>query len=190
MTSSHGPLSPFTTLSRETAFEARPFFRIERLQRRSGRTGAVHPCWRVEMRPWVNVVAITRKGDLVLVRQERHGIEGPSLELPGGVVDEGEDLAGAALRELLEETGYEGRVAEPLGWTYPNPALQGNRLTTFLVRDCVSVGEPLGDGDEELEVVLVPAASARDLVRRGEITHALVLAALYLWESAGSPPAP
>jgi 8-oxo-dGTP pyrophosphatase MutT (NUDIX family) len=189
MTSPHGPSSPFTTLSREPAFDASPVFRVERLVRRSGRTGAVRSCWRVEMRPWVNVVAITTGGDLVLVRQERHGIEAPSLEVPGGVVDDGEDPAAAALRELLEETGYRGRVAEPLGWTFPNPALQGNRLTTYLVRDCVRVGEPLGDGDEELEVVLVPAASARERVRRGEIVHALVLAAFYLWECATLPPA-
>ena len=54
---------------------------------------------------WASVVAITTSGELVLVRQYRHGIDGPSLETPGGLIDEGEDPAAAARRELLEETG-------------------------------------------------------------------------------------
>jgi 8-oxo-dGTP pyrophosphatase MutT (NUDIX family) len=171
-----------TTLSRETVFDASPFFRLERLRRRSARTGAERDVWRFDCGSWVNVVALTREGELLLVRQDRHGVEAPTLEIPGGVIDAGEEPAAAALRELREETGYEGRVAEPLGWYHPNPALQANVQHAFLVRDCVRVGEPEGDGDEELELVRVPASSVRDLVRRGALTHALVLASLYLWE--------
>ena len=55
---------------------------------------------------WCNVVAVTPDDCLVLVWQYRFGIEGFSLEIPGGVVDPGESPEQAARRELQEETGY------------------------------------------------------------------------------------
>lgn len=174
------PLAPFVTVAREELLDAR-VFAVERLRRRSGRTGREHEYFHIAAGSWVNVVALTKAGELVLVRQERHGVEATTLEIPGGMVDEGEDPAEAALRELAEETGYVGRVAEPLGWVHPNPALQSNRCFTFLVRD-VEPGPAHPDELEEIEVSTVPLASARELVRRGEITHALVVCALYLLE--------
>ena len=175
------PLLPFVTVAREPLLDAR-VFRVERLRRRSGRTGREHEYFHIAAGSWVNVVALTKAGELVLVRQERHGVEATTLEIPGGMVDEGEDPAQAALRELSEETGYVGRVAEPLGWVHPNPALQANRCYTFLVRD-VEAGPAHPDEEEDIEVSTVPLAHARELVRRGEITHALVVAALYLLDA-------
>lgn len=55
---------------------------------------------------WVNVVPITTEGNVVLIRQYRHGIQDVTLEIPGGMIDDGEEPQAAALRELLEETGY------------------------------------------------------------------------------------
>ncbi len=174
-------LRPFVTVSTERALDTR-IFRIDRVRRRSATKGSEHDYWRLETADWVNVVPVTRQGDLILVRQERHGIEAPTLEIPGGMIDPGEDPATAALREMLEETGYRGDTAHPLGWLHPNPAIQGNRLHVFLARDVVRVGDPKPDPREEVEVVTVPIAQARALVRAGEISHALVVCALYLLE--------
>ncbi|HRP04830.1 MAG TPA: NUDIX hydrolase, partial [Opitutaceae bacterium] len=60
---------------------------------------------------WVNVVATTPDHRMVLVRQFRYGINAPSLEIPGGIIEEGEDPIKAGLRELQEETGYVGTGA-------------------------------------------------------------------------------
>src|SRR5262245_51354817 len=100
MTSHGAPLVPFTTLSSETVLSTR-IFRVDALRRRSGRFGRVFDVWRIEAPDWVNVVAVTKGGDLVLVRQERHGVEAVTLEVPGGAVDPGETPEAAALRELL-----------------------------------------------------------------------------------------
>src|SRR6266567_1508471 len=75
---------------------------------------------------WVSVVPVTDDGNFVLVRQYRHGIDAPTLEVPGGIIDEGQDPAGAAIRELREETGYGQGTLVPLGVSHPNPALQNN----------------------------------------------------------------
>lgn len=174
-------LRPFTTVSTESAFDAR-IFRVERVRRRSAAKGLEHDYFRLESTDWVNIVPVTRRGELVLVRQQRHGIEADTLEIPGGMVDPGEDPTTAALREMREETGYEGAKAEPLGWLHPNPAIQGNRLHMFLARDVVRVGDPEPDPREEVEVVTVPITMAREMVRTGVISHALVVCALYLLE--------
>src|SRR5258707_310836 len=57
---------------------------------------------------WASIAAVTREGKFVLVRQYRPGINGPSLEVAGGLIDRGEEPGAAALRELREETGYGG----------------------------------------------------------------------------------
>lgn len=175
-------LQPFVTLERELLAECR-VFKVERLRRQSAVSGFTRDYFRLDAGPWVNVVAVTPAEELVLVRQERHGIGDFTLEIPGGLVDPDEDPAASALRELREETGFEAGAVQPLGWVHPNPAIQGNRCYTYLARDvspCTS-GQHL-DECEEIEVVTLPMARVRRLVREGQITHAIVLSALYLYD--------
>ncbi len=135
---------------------------------------------------WVNVVAVLEtpgKADqVVLIRQWRYGSEDWTLEIPGGIVDPGEDPADAASRELEEETGYRAGRIERLGQVSPNPAIQSNRCTTFLATNLERVGEPVGDGSEEIEVVLGPLASVPSQIREGVISHALVVAAFQFFD--------
>jgi ADP-ribose pyrophosphatase len=131
---------------------------------------------------WVNVLALTVEGRLVLVRQFRFGVADFSLEIPGGVMDPGEDPIAAGLRELREETGYGGAHARLLGSVHPNPAIQSNRCHFVLV-DGVETGHALEwDVDEEIEIVTAPVEEVLALARNGGITHALVLNALFLFE--------
>ena len=131
---------------------------------------------------WVNVVPLLDDGRVLLVRQWRFGIGAETLEIPGGMVDPGEDPAAAAARELLEETGYRAGSVRELGAVEPNPAFLANRCLTFAASRLERVGEPTGDGWEEIEVASVPVDRLPDLVASGEIRHALVLAALYLYD--------
>jgi ADP-ribose pyrophosphatase len=127
---------------------------------------------------WVNVVPVTTSGQVVLVRQFRFGTWANSLEIPGGMLDPGEGPAEAAARELEEETGYRPAQVVPLGSSHPNPALFSNRLHSFLALGCEQVHQGRPEAAEDLEVVLLSRAELRRAVLEGQVTHALVLAAL------------
>ena len=134
---------------------------------------------------WVNVVALTTDGELVMVEQFRHGVSRVTLEIPGGMVDLTDASPEvAARRELEEETGYTGGDWSAIGVVDPNPATHSNRCFTFLARNVVLTKPPRPDGLEELDLRLVPRADVPELLRRGEITHALVVAALHWWALA------
>ncbi|MCK8501282.1 MULTISPECIES: NUDIX hydrolase [Myxococcus] len=144
------------------------------------RTNLEHPRVRVDCADWVNVIAVTPADELVLVRQFRFGTGADTLEVPGGMVDEGEDPAVAAARELEEETGYVAGRVIPLGWVHPNPALQDNRCFSFLALDCVKAHAGQQDEGEDIAVELHPRADAPRLILEGRITHSLVVGAFFL----------
>ncbi len=154
---------------------------------RSSRTGQAHEFFVLDCADWVNVIAITEKDELVLVRQHRAGTGLPSLEVPGGMVDPGESPIDAARRELLEETGHAPSELVPIGTIHPNPALQANVTHTFLATGCRRVAELKLDSTEEVEVVFEPVSRVDEMLRRGEITHALVAVAFLHWKLRGSP---
>jgi 8-oxo-dGTP pyrophosphatase MutT (NUDIX family) len=154
-------------------------FTVSRTLARSPSTGATHPFYRIDSPDWVNIAAFTERDELVLVRQYRHGEQGVTLELPGGMVDLGEDPADAAARELLEETGYRADRVEWIGRVNPNPAIFGNRTDSFLARGVRLVAAIQNGHTEETSVELLPRAELARATREGRISSALVIAALY-----------
>jgi ADP-ribose pyrophosphatase len=129
----------------------------------------------VEAPDWVNVVALTSTHELVLVRQFRYGIDDFSLEIPGGVIERGEDPIAAGLRELQEETGFTGGSARLLGSVHPNPAMQNNRCHLVLVEGARRTENLNWDENEELEILTKPVDEVYALAQAGGITHSLVL---------------
>jgi 8-oxo-dGTP pyrophosphatase MutT (NUDIX family) len=160
-------------------------------RRQSPHTERSHEFTRLLCPEWVNVVAFTpaqEGGELLVVEQFRHGIDAPTFEIVGGVCDSGEDPFHSAARELKEETGFVSDDWVALGSCTPNPAVQNNHCHFFLAMNCRSTGHLELDPSEELRVWAVPWKEWQDMLRIGEIHHALVLAAflrLYAWEGWG-----
>ena len=119
---------------------------------------------------------------MILVRQFRYGADAFSLEIPGGVIEKGEEPAIAGVRELQEETGYVGSPARILGHVQPNPAIQSNRCHFLLVEEASATTPVAWDHDEEIEVCVLPIQEVFSLARSGGITHSLTWNALFLFE--------
>lgn len=181
-------IRPWERLGEEQVSE-HGIFRLHRFAARSTRTGRAHDFTVVETADWVNVVAVTKGGEFVLVRQYRHGVGRVTLEIPGGIIDPGEAPADAAVRELREETGYAGSAPVELGVTDTNPAVFTNRCHTFLIRDCEKAHDPDPDAGEHIETVTLDEAGVVAAIADGRIAHALVLCGLawfgVRWASAG-----
>jgi 8-oxo-dGTP pyrophosphatase MutT (NUDIX family) len=170
-------------LAREHVADCR-IFSVERSVAESPHDHTAHTFFRILSADWVQVLPITKNREAVLVRQYRHGARQVTIEIPGGVVEDGEDLGAAALRECLEETGYTAPKALPLGVQSPNPALFSNRLFSFYAPDADLAGRIQNTGTEHTEVLLVPLRDLPNMLASGAIDHSLVAATLwrYLYE--------
>jgi len=137
----------------------------------------------LETSSWVNIIPITRENTVVLVQQYRHGIDRVTLEVPGGLVESGENPLLAGMRECLEETGYAaGEPAQFLGETLPNPAFLNNSCFCYVWFDCEKISKQALDGNEDIHVLEVPIANIPGMILSGEIQHSLVLSAfMYYW---------
>ena len=160
-------------------------FKVRRDHSAGPRGRGEHDFYVIEAPDWINVIPVTKAGEVVFIELYRHGSEEISLEIPGGMVDPGETPGETAARELLEETGYEAREVVSLGRTRPNPAIQDNWIHTFLAPGVERRGEPSNAGTEQTRVRLVPLEQVPALISEGKITHSLVVVGFHwlgLWE--------
>ena len=148
------------------------------------RTGACGDFYKFLFPSWVNIVAVTTGGKLLLIRQYRYGTNRIELEIPGGAVNVGEDPLAAGERELLEETGYAGEKGRIIGKVCPNPAIQDNFCYTVLVENVRKISEPQQDDMEDIEVLTLPQKEVDNLIAGGAIEHGLVLNALMFFAMA------
>jgi len=185
-------ISRWQPVSSERVADCR-VFRVDRAQFRHPGRQVTADFYVIDSSDWVNVVAVTTAGEIVLVNQYRFGAREFSWEVPGGLIDGAEDPIAAGRRELLEETGFGGGEARLLGSIWPNPAVQNNRCHLVLIENVTRMAELAWDEHEEIESLCLPADEVIARARAGEIRHTLTLTALFLFEpfrrKAGSAPA-
>jgi ADP-ribose pyrophosphatase len=168
----------------EQTIEENWLFRLRKQRFQSRLSGKQHDFYVIHLADAVHVVALTPGDEILLVRQFRAGSGRDSLEIPGGLIDPGEDPCAAGARELLEETGYAGDPAELLSTLWSNPSLLTSRISTVVIRNVQLVAPPRPDPHEELSINRVPRSQVHRMIGDGQIDHALVVAGLLWWLDA------
>jgi len=122
-------------------------------------------------------LAITQEKKVVLVKQFRYPTGEELIEIPAGVVEEGETPLECMKRELEEETGYTAREWEEMFAFYPSPGVVSERIHVFLAQSLVKK-EAHPEENEKITVLEVPFDEALRMVRYGEIHDAKTMTAL------------
>ncbi len=138
------------------------------------------PFYVLEEHEWVHAIALNRERQILLVRQYRYAGDAFTWELPGGMVDPGEDLLVATQRELLEETGATAPTWRHIASPFPNPARQNNRVHGYLAEDAAITAAPQLDASEAIECAWHSIPATLDLIRSGEFSQANHIALLYM----------
>ena len=174
-------IAKWKTLGEEKAADLKIFeaYFKERLNPNTGQRGKFVV---LDSNDWVNIIPVTSEGKIVMVQQYRHGTDEITLELPGGFVNSGEEPLQGAMRECVEETGYEGENdAIFLGKNRPNPAYQSNTCHTYLWKNCTLKHEQNLDGHEDINILEFTEDQIRSLIAEGKIDHCVILTAFFFY---------
>jgi 8-oxo-dGTP pyrophosphatase MutT (NUDIX family) len=139
----------------------------------------IDPYYVVELPNWANAVVVTPNNEIVLVKQYRYPVDAVTLELPGGVINDGEDPMLAALRETQEETGYTSNQIQLICKTAPNPAINDNTAYFYLIENAVPTAHTNPDFFEDIEVVLYSKKDFIQLLQQNKIMHGVQLGPIY-----------
>ena len=146
------------------------------------------PTWYImEFPDWINVIAITKDGKMVMEDQYRHALGETHYELVAGVVDPGETPLQAAQRELSEETGYEGGEWSLFMTLSPNPTNHNNLSYTFLATDVEKRCEQHLESTEDIHVDVLEPNQVLEMLQDGEIIQALHAAPLWRYFALQRP---
>lgn len=146
----------------------------------------------IEAADWVNVIAVSQAGCILLIEQYRHAVGHTMLEIPAGHVEPDETPETAARRELQEETGYGGGSWHALGALHPAASRFTNQVHSFLALDVTRVATPVEEEAEALHLHEIPWATFVDRLRAGlrlpEANQMSSFLLMHLFASASSDP--
>ena len=128
---------------------------------------------------WINVIAETVDGRLILERQYRHAIGKVSTEICAGCVEKGESPLEAARRELQEETGYCGGEWTELLCLSPNSSTMDNYCYCYYARGLEKVSGQHLDETEDIRVFLESKEEVLRMLQQGEFKQAMMVAPLW-----------
>lgn len=172
-------------ISRTTVRKGRKFdFEVVKVEMPGGRTIDVDLVRHGGAAVILPILSRAGARHVVLVRNHRFSIGRPTLEIPAGTLEKGEDPIACAGRELIEETGFRAARIVPLVEFFPSPGMSDERMFTFVATDLTEVGQRLEE-DESIQVEIVPASDAVAMALDGRLEDGKSILALTLARAKG-----
>ena len=125
----------------------------------------------------IGVVPIDDEGNTWLVKQSRYALNQYTWEIPEGGCPQGEEPINAAKRELEEEVGLQARHWEQLMTMHLSNSVTDEFCVVFVARDLFAGTQQL-ESTEDIEYKKLPLVDAIEMVKSGEITDGISVAAL------------
>ena len=139
----------------------------------------------VKKRSGVVIVPFDDEGNLYLVKQYRYPVNEYLIEFPAGIIDKGEGIIEAAIRELEEEIGYTAEIIIPLGFIYSSPGFSDEKIYMCAIKVDEFVGQDLDD-EEDIEVLKMSFKEfERQYINRGLIDDSKTLSAYLKFSLSG-----
>ena len=132
----------------------------------------------VEHKNAVGILPVDEDGRLLFVSQYRYAVGAELLEIPAGLVENGEDPKATAIRELQEECGYKPGYIQKMFDFYCSPGFSTELLTVYFAKQLTPSKLPQDD-DELIEVVPLMLCEAEEKIAKGKIIDAKTIAAIY-----------
>ena len=179
--------SPWQVLKTSEVFSADPWLTLSVQQVRVPDGRVIDDYYQLSLPDFIVVFAETGKGEVIMIRQYKHGARRTSLTLPGGLVEKGEAPEAAAKRELLEETGYQADSWKSLGSYVVNGNLGCGQGHFFMAAGAKQVQEPASGDLETMEIELLTLERLAEALRSGEVmllNHAAAIAMAMTAEGA------
>lgn len=171
---------PEKTLSSNVAYRGRILnLRIDKVALPNGRVSTREV---IEHAPAVAVIPEMEDGTVLLVEQFRYAVNGALLEIPAGIVEDGEDPVEAAHRELMEEIGYDAESLVEVGRFYTSPGFS-NEVIILYHATGLRPARLEADDDEFIRVVGVPAEQLAEMFSGQGVMDAKSMAAVWWFQA-------
>jgi ADP-ribose pyrophosphatase len=172
--------APWRVTERRSVFGGGPIRQIavERVVLPDGRE--IEDYYRIDLADFALVFAVTKREEVLLLRQYKHGVGRACTTCPGGAIGPSESPVDAARRELFEETGFVSEAWTSLGGFVTNANQRCNVAHLFIARDCRRVGDPSAPDVENPELVLIPKRELWSTLAPADVGLASHLALLAL----------